>query len=313
MRLLRRAGLRWLVALATMAALGTGAANAQQRRVALVIGNSAYQHVTPLTNPGNDARLMANVLRALGFELVGGRAQSDLDRAGLRAVISSFQNMVAHGDIGLFYYSGHGLQVDGVNYLVPIDANLVSLADVDTQLVDASTALRAMQQPSTALKIFVLDACRNNPFGARGLRSPGLAEMRAPRGTIISYATQPGGVASDGIGAGTDSPYTTALAQALRAPGLEVVRAFNQVGLVVSRATDSAQEPWLALASIPGEFYLAGQRAGAAPDITVDTDQPGADTAMRTVPVPQAATSPPPVQATTDAPSELGRRYFGKH
>jgi uncharacterized caspase-like protein len=259
---------QFCLSLATTAALGavggctvaTGGA-ADNRRVALVIGNSAYRHVTPLDTPGNDAQLMAQTLQNLGFQLAGGGAQLDLARAALQGQIKAFEDKAASSEIALFYYSGHGLQVDGVNYLVPVNAKLRGLPDVDTELVDAGKALRAMQQPATTLKILVLDACRNNPFQGRGLRTPGLAEMRAPPGSIISYATQPGGVASDALAHGRDSPYTTALAEAIRAPGVEVVRAFNDVGLRVSRETNSAQDPWLAIAAIPGEFYLARRHA----------------------------------------------------
>lgn len=259
----------------------TAARAAEERRVALVIGNSAYQHVTALTNPANDAKLMAGVLSALGFELVGGAAQLDLDKPALAQAIRTFGASLRPGSVALFYYSGHGLQVDGVNYLVPIDANPNSLADVDPQMVDAGRALQAMQQSGAALNVFILDACRNNPFGGRGLRSPGLAEMHAPHGTIISYATQPGGLASDGVAGARDSPYTAALAQALRSPGLEVVKAFNEVGLLVAHATNDAQEPWLALSPLDHDFFLAGREPGSGPPVLTTeaaTDRDGAPT-----------------------------------
>ena len=191
----------------------------QGKRVALVVGNSHYQNVAPLTNPANDARLMAETLRELGFKLVGDGPQLDLDKAAFDNAVQSFGNQLQGGDVGLFYYAGHGVQVRGSNYLVPISANPTKEADVDFQMLDANLVLRQMEGAGTKLNIVILDACRNNPFGGRGLRSAtsGLAQMQAPEGTLISFATQPGNVAQDGTDG--DSPYTEALAQTIKHPG----------------------------------------------------------------------------------------------
>jgi len=160
--------------------------------------------------------------------------------------------------VGLFYYAGHGLQFQGANFLVPITANPITAADVDFELIDASTVLKQMEVAGSNLNLVILDACRNNPFGGRGLRDlgQGLAVMRAPRGTLISYATQPGNVAMDGTTG--HSPYTAALAEALRRPGLPVLDVFNEVGLTVDQATGGRQQPWVSSSPLEGDFYFLG-------------------------------------------------------
>jgi hypothetical protein len=251
-------------------------------RIALVVGNGAYQYLPRLTNPANDARLMATTLQSVGFQLIGGRAQVDLDRAGFERAIRDFGTALANASVGLLYYAGHGLQLQGVNYLVPVTANPETAADVDLQLINASTVLKEMQSPGSALNIVILDACRNNPFAGRGLRDAGnglaempaprgnsrvggrslgdvgggLAEMPAPRGTFISYATQPGNVAMDGnIG---HSPYAVALAEAIKKPGIPILEVFNQIGLTVAKATSGRQQPWMASSPLEGTFYFLG-------------------------------------------------------
>src|ERR1700726_827186 len=209
---------------------------AAEKRVALVVGNSAYQSVPRLDNPRNDALLVADTLNRLGFSLVGGGAQVDLDKSQFDSVVQSFGNQLIGADVALFYYAGHGLQVRGTNYLVPVSANPTRESDVDFQMLDSNLVLRQMEGAGTKLNIVILDACRNNPFGGRGLRATdsGLAQMRAPEGTLISFATQPGNVALDG--AAGNSPYTKALAQTLRRPGLDIFQTFNEVGLAVMQA-----------------------------------------------------------------------------
>lgn len=228
------------------------------RRVALVIGNSAYRSVSPLDNPSRDARLIADTLRRLHFSVVGGGALNDLDRAGLERAVQEFGTQLAGADVGLFYFAGHGVQVRGANYLVPVDSNPAREADVDFQMLDANLVLRQMEAAATRLNLVILDACRNNPFVPRGLRAldRGLAQMQAPEGTLISFATQPGSVAQDG--ANGHSPFATALAQAMLRPGLGLFDTFNDVGLAVQRATGGAQQPWLSSSPIAGTFYFAG-------------------------------------------------------
>jgi Caspase domain/Domain of unknown function (DUF4189) len=240
-----------------------------EKRVALVIGNSAYQNVTRLDNPRNDAALMAETLGGLGFTLIGGRAQLDLDKSAMDTAVQNFGRQVQGADVALFYYAGHGVQVSGANYLVPVSANPTREADVDFQMVDVNLVLRQMQGSGTRLNMVILDACRNNPFGARGLRASdgGLAQMRAPEGTLISYATQPGNVAQDG--ADGHSPYTKALAATIKQSGLDIFQTFNQVGLAVKRETGGSQQPWVSSSPIDGTFYFVAPSASASPQAAI--------------------------------------------
>jgi uncharacterized caspase-like protein len=252
-------------------------------RIALVVGNSKYQNVHRLTNPANDALLIAKTLRGLGFTLVGGGPQLDLDKPAFDRAVQDFGNAAQGADVALFYYAGHGLQVNGENYLVPVDADPHKEADLDFQMLGADLVLRQLASAGTRLSIVILDACRNNPFGGRGLRAlgGGLAQMQAPKGTLISFSTQPGNVALDGKGG--HSPFSRALADVMRRPGLDIFRAFNEVGLIVSKATKGAQQPWVSASPINGDFYFAGtakpnhleeqQRSRYAAAARVDTKQ----------------------------------------
>lgn len=257
---------RWIAMLAMVlwVMLPVGADAATDKRVALVIGNGAYVNVAKLSNPPNDARLIAETLKGLGFTLVGGKVQQDLDKARFDQAVQSFGAQIQGADVALFYYAGHGMQVDGGNYLVPVGANPARRQDLDFQMVDAQLVLRQMEGSGTKLNVMILDACRNNPFGARGLRAAdgGLAQMKAPEGTLIAYATQPGNVALDG--ADGNSPFSKALAETIRTPGLDVFHAFNQIGLSVKRATGGAQQPWISSSPIDGDFYFAPGKANAA-------------------------------------------------
>ena len=235
------------------------------KHVALVIGNSAYRSVPRLDNPKNDAALMAETLRSLGFTLVGGGAQLDLDKSGIDRAVQNFGDLLLGADVGLFYYAGHGIQVRDKNYLVPVDANPTREADLDFQMLDSDLVLRQMADAGTKLNFVILDACRNNPFGGRGLRATrgGLAQMQAPEGTLISFATQPGNVAKDG--ADGNSPFTKALAQTIKRPGLGIFDVFNEVGLAVMQATGNTQLPWYSTSPIKGHFYFAGAPASGPP------------------------------------------------
>ena len=255
-------------AIALLTLLSTGPA-AAEKRIALVVGNSAYQNITRLDNPRNDATLMADTLSGLGFTLIGGRAQLDLDKAALDIDVQNFGRQIQGAEVALFYYAGHGVQVSGSNYLVPVNANPTREADVDFQMVDVNLVLRQMQGSGTRLNMVILDACRNNPFGARGLRSAdgGLAQMRAPEGTLISYATQPGSVAQDGSDG--HSPYTKALATTIKQTGLDIFQTFNQVGLAVKRETGGSQQPWVSSSPIDGSFYFAAPAVAAGPQVAI--------------------------------------------
>jgi Caspase domain/Domain of unknown function (DUF4189) len=256
--------LTWIVLLALFS-LGCSTTAHAEKRVALVVGNSAYQNVTRLDNPRNDAALMAETLNGLGFVLIGGGAALDLDKAALDLAVQNFGRQIQGADVALFYYAGHGVQVAGSNYLVPVNANPTREADVDFQMVDINLVLRQMQGSGTRLNMVILDACRNNPFGGRGLRAAGggLAQMQAPEGTLISYATQPGSVAQDGSDG--HSPYTRALAETVKRSGLDIFQTFNQVGLAVKRATSGAQQPWVSSSPIDGAFYFVTPATAALP------------------------------------------------
>jgi hypothetical protein len=283
--------MRWKVLFALLFAAFFTVPAAAEKRVALVIGNSAYQSVPRLSNPKNDAVLVADTLQRLGFVLVGGGAQVELDKAGFDQAVQKFGNQLIGADVALFYYAGHGIQLRGTNYLVPITANPARETDVDFQMVDVALVLRQMEGAGTKLNIVILDACRNNPFGGRGLRASdgGLAQMRAPEGTLLSYATQPGNVALDGDDG--HSPYTRALVETMQKPGLDVLQAFNQVGLIVKRATGSAQQPWVSTSPIDGSFYFSGR--GSQQVATADAPATVVPPAPNPVPsAPQVARAP---------------------
>ena len=286
MRVLR-AGIT--VVLAAVAAIVLSAAPASaEKRVALIIGNAAYAHVPRLANSTNDARLIADTLGSLGFQLVGGGPHLDLDKAGLDAAVQYFGVAAQGADVALFYYAGHGVQVRGANYLVPVGANPVKENDVDFQMLDVNLVLRQMEGAGAKLNIVILDACRNNPFGGRALRSTGsgLAQMLAPEGTLISFATQPGNVAVDGEG--LNSPFTQALAQTMRKPSLGLFDLFNEVGLAVKNATSGIQQPWLSSSPIAGRFCFA-----CSPESTTTTAPP-----TTTAPG-QSSLPPPPGEAAS--------------
>jgi TPR repeat protein len=287
-----------LMALVAFAAAPAFAA----KRVALIVGNSAYRNVAHLDNPINDAKLMAKTLRDLGFTLVGEDAQLDLDKPHFDAALQDFSNQVLGSEVALFYYAGHGVQVGGRNFLVPVEANPAKESDVYLQMVDTSIVLTQMEGSGAKLKIVLLDACRNNPFTGRGLRATGggLAQMQAPEGTLISYATQPGAVALDGSNG--DSPYSKALAEAIRKPGVGLFDTFNDVGLAVKRATGGQQQPWLASSPIEGGFsFMGGQPAVVVSSAEpVATNPSGADASKRTT---ETAAAPPKAEASQGAAS----------
>jgi hypothetical protein len=287
MRAVLKALLLSTLLLLAMANLATAA----EKRVALVIGNSNYRFVPSLANPANDARLMAGTLSELGFTLVGDGALVDLDKAAMDDALRGFGTQLQGADVGLFYYAGHGLQVRGTNYLVPTGANPVRETDVDFELDSLSLVLRQMEDSGARLNLVMLDACRSNSFGDRGLRAmdAGLAQEHAPEGTLISFATQPGNVAQDG--AVGDSPYSEAVAQTIRQPGLGVFDVFNRVGVVVKKATGGEQQPWLSSSPIDGTFYFAGPAPAAQASLTASAPANGGPI-ERTKPAQQATVLP---------------------
>jgi len=258
---------------------GTAAA---EPRVALVIGNSAYHGDLPaLPNPANDAKLMAKTLKGVGFDVI---EAEDASQADMKTAIAAFgDKLTAAGAqaTGLFFYAGHGLQVAGENYLIPVDAEIKKEADVDLAAVSATSVMKQMDFAGSAVNIVILDACRNNPLsdGARGI-TRGLAEIKSsPRGSFIAYSTAPGSTAADGDGA--NSPYTMALASTITEPGLSIGDVFQEVRTKVLAATGNAQTPWDS-SSLTGRFYFTPAQQTAS--VTQPAaQQPAAPAATATV------------------------------
>ena len=223
------------------------------RRVALVIGNGAYTNAPALKNPPNDARDMAANLKTLGFDVSSG---VNVSQREMKRLIREFGQKLKAGGNGLFYYAGHGVQARGHNYIIPVDADIQSEADVEDSGVDVGLVLNYMDDAQNGLNIVILDACRNNPF-SRSFRSAseGLAQVDAPTGTLIAYATAPGRVAADGAGA--NGLYTSELLKAMRLPGLTATDMFMQVRAEVMKRTGNKQVPWEA-SSLVGAFYFSG-------------------------------------------------------
>ena len=226
--------------------------NNGEARHALVIGNGAYK-AAPLKNPAKDARDMAALLGTLGFTVT---LKVDAGQKEMEEAVRDFGQSLRKGGVGLFYFAGHGVQVQGSNYLVPVDAKIQSESDVRFECVDAGRVLGKMEDAGNSLNIVVLDACRNNPF-SRGFRSAdrGLAEMRAPTGSLIAYATAPGSVASDGTG--ENGIYTKHLLKNMRVSGLPITDVFMRVRMGVVAETGKKQVPWES-SSLTGYFYLSG-------------------------------------------------------
>jgi uncharacterized caspase-like protein len=221
---------------------------ATEQRTALVIGNSSYANGN-LTNPVNDAGDMAGALKRLGFDVI---LKKNIHHRDMEEAIEDFGNRLKRGGVGLFYYAGHGVQINGVNYLIPIGAKIKKESDVKFEAVDANRILDEMGNANNGLNIVILDACRDNPF-ARSFRSSnrGLAIIAsAPEGSFISYATGPGQVAMDGEK--RNSPYTAALLKYMKVPGLPIEQVFKNVRISLERLR---QTPW-ELSSLKGEFYF---------------------------------------------------------
>ncbi len=221
-----------------------------ERRTALVIGNGGYASA-PLRNPINDARAMAKTLSALSFEVT---LKENLDQKQMKREIQAFGERIQKGGVGLFYYAGHGIQVNGRNYLLPVGAVIDNEKQVEYEAVDMGSILGEMDYARNRMNIVILDACRDNPF-ARSFRSisQGLASVDAPTGTLIAYATAPGSVANDGQG--DNGVYTGELIKAMVQPGLKIEDVFKQVRSAVREATGGKQVPWEA-SSLEGDFYF---------------------------------------------------------
>ena len=275
---LKRAALgTYLICLSALPALA-------EKRVALVIGNAAYATAPTLKNPRHDAEDMTAALERLNFKVIAGY---DLDERGMGQKAREFARDVVGADVALFFYAGHGLQVNGLNYLAPTNVALKSEADLDFETLPLELVLRQMRQAKISL-VF-LDACRDNPL-ARGLRaatrsgmgSVGLARIEDATGMMISYATQPGNIALDGDG--RNSPYSKALLANIAKPGLSVSDTMIEVRKQVLAETGDKQVPW-ENSSLTGKFYFlpeGGAQAVAAvpPPLAAKPMTASADQAM---------------------------------
>jgi len=233
---------------------------AAQKRIALVIGNSAYAYSTRLTNPANDAADMAEALKTAAFTVILGL---DVDKRGFDAKVREFARALEQADDGLLFYAGHGLQVGGQNFLVPVDAKLESERDLDFEAVRLDFILRQMELGrENKTNVVFLDACRDNPLSrnlarSMGTRSAavgqGLAQVQTGVGTFISYSTQPGNVALDG--SGRNSPFTAALVKHVKEPGRTLNAVMISVRKDVLSATAGKQVPW-DHSALTGDFYF---------------------------------------------------------
>jgi hypothetical protein len=258
---------------------GIGVAQAEdQTRVALVIGNSRYPS-SPLRNPANDARAMTETLREMGFRV---HHHTDQTNEGMKRAIQEFGDALRRADVGLFYYAGHGIQANGRNYLIPVDAEIRNQPEVEYESVDLGRVIAQMEAAAVPLNIVILDACRNNPF-ARSFRSAsrGLTQVTAPTGTLIAYATAPGRVASDGDG--ENGLYTQELLRYMRMPGLDVEDVFKQVRISLIQKTNGDQTPWES-SSLVGEFAFVPEPEPAPEPAPAQRDEPAPEPAPVTAP-----------------------------
>jgi uncharacterized caspase-like protein len=257
------------IALAVLLWLVCSASFAGEQRLALVIGNASYR-TDPLDNPVNDARLVAASLKQAGFDVT---LAENLDRRGLQGALRAFGERLNDNSVAVLYYAGHGLQLRDRNYLIPVDAEIRSEDEIALAGIDLSFILARMSAAKSRINIVILDACRNNPFasatGKSGSTAQGLAQMDAPVGTLLAYATAPGKLAADNLGGVGEKNglYAQQLARQVLTPGLPVEHVFKRVREAVVRASREAQVPWES-SSLQGEFSfvpgLVAERDGAA-------------------------------------------------
>ena len=225
-----------------------------EKKTALVIGNGAYKN-GPLKNAVNDDLDMAATLSGKGFTVI---LKQNASRTDMRDAIREFANEIKDGGVGLFYYSGHGMQVDGVNYLVPVDANIEMKAEIAEECISAATVLRVMEYSNNRINVIILDACRNSPFRSFSRSDEkGITKMDPPKGakqgSIIAFATAPGDVASDGEG--RNGFYTSKLLKYINTPGLTLEEVFKKVRIEVSGESNGRQIPW-ENNSLTGDFFF---------------------------------------------------------
>ena len=252
----------WLGIVATVLLISSESVFAQNR-VALVIGNSNYQAAVSLANPANDAKAVADALTGAGFEVT---RLSDLSAAEMRRAVRDFSARIAEkgpDTIALVFYAGHGVQVDGENFLIPVDARIQRESDVAIEALRLADIVKALETVQSRTRIVMLDACRNNPFSAAGASGRGLAIVDAPTGSIVAYSTAPGTEAEDGTG--QNSPYTSALLKVIPERSLPIEQALKRVRLLVHESTDGRQIPWESSSLISDfAFYPEGAATSAS-------------------------------------------------
>lgn len=245
--------LAFFTALIVALTIGKSAVFAKDR-IALVIGNSAYESIAALSNPKNDALLITESLKKSGFEVI---TVTDVDIRGMgRAILKFGKSLRSAGKdaVGLFYYAGHGVQSNGVNYLLPLAAEIEAEADLDIEAINTSQILRQMELAGNALNLIILDACRNNPLiKSTGGIEGGLARITTSSGSLVAFSAAPGKVALDGVG--VNSPYTQALSVEMLKPGLSIEKIFKNVRVSVEKQTDNKQTPWEE-SSLKDDFFF---------------------------------------------------------
>ena len=233
----------------------------KQPKVALVIGNANYEEGA-LSNPVNDATDMAKALRELGFEVT---LLQNQDLRSMENAIAVFSQQLRKGGVGVFYYAGHGVQVEGENYLIPLKAQLLNEKDARYEAVALGKVLNAMEEARNQVNIIIIDACRDNPFyrrwrsSRRGSNVRGLTAVSPPSGIIIAYATREGNTAADGVGQ-RNSPFTSALLENIKKPNIDVQLMFRRVSTSVKEKTNAVQQPWTEGNLEGDEFYLNPQQ-----------------------------------------------------
>lgn len=245
--------LRLAVVASVLAAVSVSAQAPLDVRVALIIGNSAYPGNMALVNPANDAKDMADVLKRLGFNVVELRDGNKVQMAAAIAKVSD--SLKGKQGVGMLYYAGHGLQLDWRNYMVPVDANLKTAADVAVQTIDLSSVIDVFKAAGNRMNIVVLDACRDNPFGSSTSSAKGLAQLDAPPSTFLAYATAPGNVAEDGDEKTGNGLYTQYLLQELKRPIAKIEDVFKRVRLNVRKQSNGRQIPWEST-SLEDDFFF---------------------------------------------------------
>jgi hypothetical protein len=266
-----------------------------EKRVALVVGNGDYAHATRLPNPPNDAEDMAAALRALGFEVI---SATNVDKSGFDAKLRDFAKALREARMALFFYAGHGMQVAGKNYAIPLDARLESAADLPVETVDIDRVLAVMQADDSRVNLVFLDACRDNPLTRSFARTlpatrstsvgTGLSAVEAGRGTLIAYATAPNRVAIDGRG--RNSPFTAALLRHIHTPGLDIALVMRRVTAEVEAASGGAQVPWVHASLTTDVVLKAGDGPAPPPAPAIASVSPNA--------------LPAPAAPKIDAPNE---------